>query len=173
MKKICLALIVAAGCGGRSSKPAAAPAAAEPTEQPVAEAPDEHPHEEPPPEAPAPDPEKAKADLLAAETAAYERARPVFETYCSGCHTKDGKNASKKKLDHFDMTTYPFGGHHAGKIGATIRTVLGIDGSKPTMPRGKAGVVQGDELATIAAWADAFDASHEGGAHEGHGDDHH
>jgi mono/diheme cytochrome c family protein len=178
MKKFCLALIVAAGCGGRSSTPATAPAAPEPDEKPVAaEPPQEHPHEQPPPEEPAaPDPEKVKADLLAAETAAYERARPVFETYCAGCHTKGGKNASKKKLEHFDMTAYPFGGHHAGEMGTTVRKVLGIDGSKPTMPRGKPGAVQGDELAAIAAWADAFDAAHKGGAHEahqGHGGHHH
>ena len=37
------------------------------------------------------------------------------------------------------------------------------------MPADKKGAVKGDELALIAAWADAFDASHKGGAHEGHG----
>jgi hypothetical protein len=168
MKKVCLAFLVTAACGGGSTKPAAAPTAPEPTPN-VAAA--EHPHDDaarPVAEPTAPDPEKAKADLLAAETAAYEGARPVFEKYCAGCHTQNGKNASKKKLDHFDMTTYPFGGHHAGEAGAAIRKVLGIDGSKPTMPRGKPGIVQGDELAAIAAWADAFDASREGGAHESH-----
>jgi len=116
-----------------------------------------------------PDPAKVKADLLAAETAAFEKAKPVFEKHCARCHTKDGKLAAKKKLDHFDMTTYPFGGHHGMEISGEIRKTLGIGGGKPTMPFDKKGAVQGDELALIAAWADAFDASHKAGAHEGHG----
>lgn len=63
-------------------------------------------------------------------------------------------------------------------MAATMREVLGIDGSKPTMPRNKPEAVKDDELALIAAWADAFEAAHEGGAHEslrgheGHGGKH-
>lgn len=113
------------------------------------------------------EPADPKPALLAAETTAFERAKPVFEKYCAKCHTSRGKNASSKKLAHFDMTTYPFRGHHAGEMSATIRKVLAIGGGKPTMPADKKGAVQGDELAAIAAWADAFDASHAGGAHEG------
>jgi mono/diheme cytochrome c family protein len=95
-----------------------------------------------------------------AEQAAYAKARPVFEKHCARCHTKGGAKATAKKLDHFDMTSYPFGGHHAGTIGKTIRKVLAIGGGKPTMPADHKGAVKGDELALIAAWCDAFDAAH-------------
>ena len=117
-------------------------------------------------EPPQPDPAKVKADLLAAETAAFANAKPVFDAHCAKCHTQGGKKASAKKLDHFDMTSYPFGGHHAGEMGATIRKVLAIDGGKATMPADKKGAVKGDELALIKAWSEAFDA-HAGGAHDG------
>lgn len=123
-----------------------------------------------PAEPPPPDPAKVKMDLLAAETAAYEKAKPVFEKWCASCHTKTGKKTSAKKRDHFDMTTYPFGGHHAAEIGDEIREVLGVTGKKPTMPSNKKGAVKGEELELIKAWADAFDAAREGGAHEGRGD---
>ncbi len=122
------------------------------------------------------DAHKTKADLLAAETTAYEQARPVLDTYCAKCHAKGGKNARPKSLEHFDMSSYPFGGHHAVEIGTEVRKVLGIGGGKPTMPFDHPGAVKGDELALIAAWADAYDKAHEGGAHadRGHGDgDHH
>lgn len=122
-----------------------------------------------PTEPPAPDPEKVKVELLAAETAAFEKAKPVFDKFCAKCHTKGGKMATQKKLDHFDMTAYPFGGHHAMDVSGSIRKSLAIGGGKATMPFDKKGAVKGDELALIAAWADAFDASHKGGAHEGHG----
>jgi mono/diheme cytochrome c family protein len=116
----------------------------------------------PPPE---PDPATVKAELLAAETGAWDTAKPVFEKYCSGCHTDGGKKASKKKLDHFNMSTYPPGGHHTATIGFTIREVLGQAGKKATMPYGKAGSVQGDDLATIIAWTNAWEAAEKGGAH--------
>ena len=102
----------------------------------------------------------AAADPAADEQAAYEKAKPVFTKYCASCHTKGGAKAIAKKLDHFDMTTYPFGGHHATTIAATMRKVLAIKGGKPTMPSDKKGAVKGDELALIAAWCDAFDAAH-------------
>lgn len=120
----------------------------------------------PPPE---PDPAQIKAELLAAETVAFENAKPVFDKWCAKCHSKDGKAASAKKREHFDMTTYPFGGHHAMEVSGEIREVLGLTGKKPTMPADKKGAVVGDDLELIKAWADAFDASHQGGAHEGHG----
>jgi mono/diheme cytochrome c family protein len=121
------------------------------------------PTEPPPP--PPPDPAKIKADLLADEQAAYEKARPLFDQYCARCHTRSGKNASKKKLGHFDMTSYPFGGHHTATIGTTIREVLGLSGEKPTMPDDKPGRVKGDDLATIDAWAQAWLEADQGGAH--------
>ena len=92
--------------------------------------------------------------------------RPVTLS-CASCHAKGGRMAKAKSLDHFDMTSYPFGGHHAGEITATIRKSLAIGGGKATMPKNKPGSLTADELAAVAAWADAFDASHEGGAHEG------
>lgn len=118
-----------------------------------------------------------KTQLLAAETAAFENARPVFEANCARCHKQGGKQATAKKRDHFDMTAYPFGGHHADAIASEIRKSLGMNGDKPRMPLDKKGIVQGDELALIRAWADAFDKAQAAGAHEGaqkhdHGHDH-
>jgi hypothetical protein len=176
MKTLLLAALVAA-CGGASSKPdptTPPPADPVPMKEPVAADPakpaDPATPAEPakPAEPPAPDPAKVKADLLAAETAAFEQAKPVFDKHCARCHVKGAKQATAKKLDHFEMTKYPFGGHHAMEIGGEIRKVLGIGGGKVTMPADKKGAVKGDELALIAAWADAFDASHKAGAHEGH-----
>jgi hypothetical protein len=120
-----------------------------------------------------PDP---KVDLLAAETSAWETAKPVFEKSCATCHSSAGKKAAKKKLDHFNMDTYPLGGHHTATIGFTIRDVLGISGKKPTMPYDKPGSVKGDDLAKIKAWTDAWEAAEKGGAHPavakgGHDDD--
>lgn len=114
-----------------------------------------------------PDPAQpaAKAELLAAETSAWATAEPVFTKYCAGCHTKGGKKATKKRLDHFDMDSYPLGGHHAATIGVTIRQVLGIGGKKPVMPNDRPGAVQGDELGAIKRWADAWEAAERAGAH--------
>ena len=102
---------------------------------------------------------------LADERAAYDRAKPVFDKHCAGCHTKDGKQANAKKLDHFEMSSYPFGGHHVGTLGPTIRKVLAIGGGKATMPSSKPGSVTGDELAAIAAWTKAWDAAQAAGGH--------
>jgi hypothetical protein len=174
MKTILFALLaITAACGGGSSKPTTTPPPADPIPMPEPTEPvvgGEPAKPAKPVEPPAPDPAKVKAELLALETAAFEKAKPVFEKSCAKCHSKGAKLATAKKLGHFDMTTYPFGGHHAMEISGAIRKSLGIDGSKPTMPFDKKGSVKGDELALIAAWADAFDASHKGGAHEGHGD---
>ena len=170
MKPMFLVLALAlAACGGSTSSKPTTPINTDPV--PMT---DPTTKTDPPPSNPLPDrpdPAKVKADLLAAETAAYEKAKPVFDRHCARCHTKDGKMTATKKREHFDMTTYPFGGHHAMEIGKQIRKSLGIDGSKPTMPFDKKGSVQGEELALIAKWADTFDASHAGGAHGGH-DDH-
>ena len=110
-------------------------------------------------------PDTAKADLMAAENAAYEKAKPVFTKYCATCHTKDGKKATKKKLDHFTMDTYPFGGEHTKSIGNEVRKVLAIDGGKATMPFDKPGLVKGADLATIKAWTEAWQASGQAGNH--------
>lgn len=115
-----------------------------------------------------PDPETIRANLLAAETAAFEQAKPVFDKWCAKCHAKDGKATSAKKREHFDMTMYPFGGHHAMEVSGEIREALGLTGQAPTMPADKKGAVKGADLELIKAWANAFDASHQGGAHDGH-----
>jgi hypothetical protein len=111
-------------------------------------------------------------ELLAAEMAAFEKAKPVFDRWCAKCHSKQGKMAGAKKLDHFDMTSYPFGGHHAMEISREIRKSLGIGGGSPKMPADNKGAVQGEELELIKAWADAFDASHAAGAHQDGGHHH-
>lgn len=170
MKIISLLLMLTA-CGGGSSPQPATPVTPEPTPvtEPTPAAPPVDSVAEPAPVEPAaPDPAKVKADLLAMETGAYEKSKPVFEKYCVSCHSQGQKKAKKATLEHFDITNYPFGGHHAMELGKEVREVLAIGGGKPTMPKGKPGAVKGEELALIAAWADAFDAAHAGGAHEGH-----
>ena len=119
-----------------------------------------------------PDPAQVRAELLAAENAAFEKAKPVFDKFCAKCHSKSGSKQSQKKRDHFDMTTYPFGGHHAETIASEVRKSLAIGGGKPTMPADNKGAVKGDDLAAIAVWADAFEKAHAGGAHEGMGHEH-
>lgn len=105
-------------------------------------------------------------ELYAAETAAYARAKPVFDKECARCHTKTGKKAKAKTLAHVDMTTYPFGGEHAASIGNEIRVVLGIDGhKKPSMPSDKPGSLTSDELATTKAWSEAWKAAGAAGVH--------
>ncbi len=161
MRALSIAIVLAA-CGSKSPPP-------KPTPPPP-------PHETPPPVAPEPEkpsPPKSdpKADALAAETAAYDQAKPVFEKYCATCHTKAGKKSAKKKLDHFDLDTYPFGGEHTAFIGFHIRGVLGLTGKKATMPFDKPGSVKGDDLATIKAWTDAWEAAEKAGAHPAHGPD--
>lgn len=177
MKQTLIAIICAcAACGGGSSKPATTVATTDPVPMtepdPVAPAEPANPVDPVTPAEPvqptAPDPAKIKADLLAVEMAAFDEAKPVFDKYCAKCHSKDGAKQSASKREHFDMTTYPFGGHHAMDVHNEIREVLGVTGKKPTMPADKKGAVKGEELELIKAWADAFDASHNGGAHEVH-----
>jgi hypothetical protein len=162
--KTLLALLTAAlvACGSKSAPPA------NPTPTPAVPTGEPKPVEAEKPAAPKSDP---KADALAAETATYEKAKPTFEKYCSACHTKAGKKSAKKKLDHFDMDTYPFGGEHTAFIGNHIRDVLGLSDKKATMPYDKPGSVKGDDLAIIKAWADAWDAAEKAGAHPPHGED--
>jgi mono/diheme cytochrome c family protein len=166
MHKHLALVIVLVACGSKPPPPAPAPAP-EPAPAPVAEAPPPAPAPAPSePVAPAPDPEKVKADLLAAETAAYDKAKPVFAKYCASCHVKGGKRADAKKLKHFDMTTYPFGGEHAKSIGNEVRITLGVDtAKKPSMPADKPGSVKGEDLAAITAWTEAWRAAGQGGVH--------
>lgn len=166
-----LSLVVACGSGSTTASPTTPiadpipmvetpPDAAQPVEAVVTTEP--VPADKPP----EPDPAQIEADLLAVEMTAYATAKPVFDKYCASCHTKGQKGAKAKTLEHFEITTYPFGGHTT-EVGKTVREALGIGGGKPTMPKAKPGAVKGDELAAIAAWADAFDAAQAGGAHEG------
>ena len=165
MKTILFTILLgAAACGGGGSKPVTPtePTPTEPT--PVAPTEPAAPSEPvAPAEPPAPDPEQIKKEAMDAELAAFEKAKPVFETSCKSCHFKGQKNASAKKLAEFDITTYPFAGKHGNA--KDVRTVLGIGGGKPTMPKTKPGSVKGDDLAAIAAWADAWDAAEAAGAH--------
>ena len=115
-------------------------------------------------------------DPVAVEQAAFTNAKPAFDRHCAGCHSKGQPKSSKKAMKHFDMTSYPFGGHHAADVDATVRKALGVDGGKASMPPGKAaGSVQGDDLAAIVAWTEAFAAAKASGAHgdkdghDGHG----
>jgi len=164
MKDLALVFVIACGGGGSRTSTTSPPVDPVRMQEPVATEP-----AKPEPAKP-PEPVKdVKAELLAAETAAYDKAKPVFDKWCAKCHVKGGKLATAKKLGHFDMTTYPFGGHHAMEIGGEIRKSLGVGSGKATMPFDKKGAVTGRELELIKAWADAFDASHTGGAHGDHG----
>jgi hypothetical protein len=177
MRRTLLSALVLAACGAGSSLPTRSTPIADPiamnegTAASVEPAPPPaaRPPEPAQPAQPAtPDPAQVKADLLAAEMAAFEKAKPVFDKWCAKCHSKDGAKTSVAKREHFDMTKYPFGGHHAMEISGEIRETLGLTGKKPTMPADRKGAVKGADLDAIKAWADAFDAAHAGGAHEGH-----
>jgi hypothetical protein len=115
----------------------------------------------------------ASAQPAPDEQAAYERARPVFEKYCVGCHKPYDGMVDRRGIEHIDMSTYPFGGHHAAEAGAAIREALGAAGEPATMPMNSPGSVQGEDLALILAWADAFDAAHPAPAGADHDDDDH
>lgn len=139
---------------------APAPDGAPPTSQPAAD-----------PAVPAPaSPNPGAGAQPLTHEAAFAKAKPIFEKYCESCHSKDGVSSSEEALDHFDMTTYPFGGHHAHEIAKTVRRSLGV-GGKPTMPSGNPGAVKGEELELILAWADAFEkaSAKDGEHHHDHG----
>jgi len=104
------------------------------------------------------------ADLMRVEMAAYQRARPVFEEQCGGCHVPDPtRKKIKKAVAHFSMASYPFHGHHQGELGQAIRVVIGGAGTPATMPKDDPGSMKGDDLKVLLAWADAFDAAREAG----------
>jgi mono/diheme cytochrome c family protein len=103
---------------------------------------------------------EAPPSNVADEIGAYERAKPVFDRYCAKCHTSGGGQASKEALKHFDMTRYPFGGHHASEIPDVLREVLGLDGDKPTMPLDRPGALRGAELQMVLDWIEAYERVH-------------
>jgi hypothetical protein len=115
----------------------------------------------------------ARADVAPDEREAYERARPVFEKYCTKCHSAAGAKHDDLAMKHLDMSTYPFGGHHGPEAAQEVREALGLTGEQPTMPDDAPGSVQGDDLALVVAWADAFDRAHgqHGGMEDMHGMD--
>jgi hypothetical protein len=119
---------------------------------------------------------KLHGPVTTAEKQAFDEARPVFERHCFGCHTKDGQNDGKsgarakaKARAHVDMTSYPFGGHHAGEAGAAVLTALGLgpDHKRASMPPDDPGALTGEELRLIRAWAEAFSAAHGSGRSSG------
>jgi cytochrome c len=91
------------------------------------------------------------------ELSALEAAKPVFEQYCARCHARGAGQGKRKALAHFDMTRYPFRGHHAHEAGTAVREVLGAAGDKATMPSDRPGAVKGQDLEKMLAWAAAFD----------------
>ena len=109
-----------------------------------------------------------KATALATETAAAERAMPSFKAHCGSCHAKGGKNTSRKARNHFDMTAYPFGGHHAHELGRVVAASLWATDQDATMPKGKPGSVTGDDRRAILEWAHAFEQAAAAGAHRQH-----
>ena len=176
-----LLIVVTAAAGCSSSRTARGSEVPPETPPPTAEEPraeahapaDEHPGHAPPSEGSSKAPQPAASgDLLALEQQAYEAAQPILERHCAGCHTSRGARSRRSTLRHLNMDSYPFGGHHAGEMGATIREVLGAAGERATMPRDDPGAVRGEELALIVAWTRAFDRSHAAGLHQ-HGEQGH
>jgi hypothetical protein len=95
-----------------------------------------------------------------AELAAYDAAKPGLQKHCFRCHTTKGMKVKAKALKHFNLDRYPPRGHHAHEAGAVVRRVLLGDkgkGEGPSMPSDDPGVVVGQELERIIAWADAFE----------------
>lgn len=91
-------------------------------------------------------------------TEAYENAKPVFERFCSACHAMRGTGRNADATAHFAIDGPPFGGrHHAADLVMAIRKVLGQAGSPPTMPKDRPGVLQGDDLAAVLVWTEAYE----------------
>jgi hypothetical protein len=103
-----------------------------------------------------------RGPVTEAERRAFDEARPALERQCFRCHAKGGSKAKPKARAHLDMTSYPFGGHHAGEAGAAVRKALGAgpDKQRATMPSDDPGATTGADLKAILAWADAFAAAH-------------
>ncbi|MGH1348839.1 MAG: nuclear transport factor 2 family protein [Nannocystales bacterium] len=109
---------------------------------------------------------------VAAEVATYKAAKEVFAKHCGGCHARGGAQWSEKAAAHFDMSSYPFGGHHAAEIDQEVLRSLGQSGRGATMPKSAPGSLSPDEMALIASWARAFAVAKDAGFHgeASHGD---
>lgn len=102
---------------------------------------------------------------VAAEIAAYKAATPVFSKHCGGCHARGGAQWSEEAADHFDMSSYPFGGHHAAAIDQEVLRSLGQSGRPATMPKSGPGDLSTDEVDLISDWAKAFATAKDAGFH--------
>ena len=100
-----------------------------------------------------------KLDLLQLELKAHAAAKSILDEACSSCHTTAlaKSKKAKKALEHFVLDSYPYGGHHKAELGKSIRKVLGVDGTKATMPKDDPGSLQGKELELIVGWTKAWD----------------
>lgn len=171
---IVVVILVSAGCGSTPPSTPSTPSSSSPAGTTRAPAAPPHSHEthshdghaaahSPATSASAPTGGAAAPTTSAAaseEQLAYARARPAFDRSCAGCHTTSGTHAKKNSaLKHFSMDSYPFGGHHADEITATIRKVLGATGKRATMPPTGAPALPPEDRAVILAWADAVDAA--------------
>ena len=103
-----------------------------------------------PAESPRPEPEKLapaaidpKAELLAAETSAWEAAKPVFTKYCATCHTKDGKKAAKKKLASFEEPSAVSSSRRAAALERRTPMSPGASPRSKCRPRGRDGAIPG------------------------------
>jgi hypothetical protein len=100
------------------------------------------------------------AGVAPAERAALDDAWPALARDCAPCHSAGGGHADPKAMHHLDMSSYPFGGHHAATVGFEVREALGLTGKKATMPANDPGSVRGADLAAIDRWAQAWIAAH-------------
>lgn len=101
-----------------------------------------------------------RAPVSDTERRAFAAAKPALGRHCYRCHTSRGANTKAKTLQHLSFDKYPPTGHHAGEAGAAVRRVLTVVGKEgATMPDDNPGVVEGHDLTTILAWADAFEAA--------------
>lgn len=94
------------------------------------------------------------AHITSDERAAFEAALPTFVRYCVRCHVSGTKKVKRSTLDRLDMTSYPFTSR-SGDVAALVRTVVGADGSAPSMPLVGRGCLDAAALDAISAWADA------------------
>lgn len=166
-------VLVFSGCAAKTPKSApqqefAAAAAAEGNDNDHSA----HAHVDTPlPTQTTPPAEHAPQPAASEETAAFAKAKPIFEKYCAKCHTE--ASGKRTALKHFVMDAYPFAGHHASSMPMTIRSVLGQSGKRATMPKNRPGVIIGDELKLILEWADAAERAEVPKPQPSGGHDHH
>jgi len=121
----------------------------------------------PPPEPP------VGGGVAPAERAALDQAWPAIAHACAPCHSRAGHYADAKAMQHLDMSTYPFGGHHAATAGFEVREALGLTGKPATMPKDEPGSVRGADLDAIDGWAKAWIAAHPDARPDEDDGDHH